>query len=100
MDINQIISLVVIIVAVFLLVKFIVGPAVKLIGGIIIFLIILYISQQYFHLNLNQIFGPLSPYLHTGLWTAPINWLVSTVNWVINGFLILLKNVPSAKPGQ
>jgi hypothetical protein len=64
MDISSIVAGVVVAVLAFVIIKFIVSPIIKAIAGIIALLLLIYIIQHYFKLDLNKYFGPLAPYLN------------------------------------
>lgn len=62
-DLTSIITIVVIIAAIYFFIKFIVSPIIKLVVGIVAFLVILYVLEHFFNINLYEIFGPFGKYL-------------------------------------
>ena len=98
MDLQSIIVIVVAIVIVYFFVKLVVSPLVKVVLGIITFLIALYVLQHFFNLNLNNALGPLSSYLNLNKWGVNLNWILAQVFSYINSILsflhILGNNVP------
>lgn len=97
-DITQILIIAVAIFIIYYFVKFIISPVLKAIAGIIFFLIIIYILQHFFNLDLSKTLGPLATYLDLGEWAGWIGQLFNLANQyigqAINFFRMLLSNVP------
>lgn len=53
------IEIIIAVAIIFLFIKFIVSPVLKLILGIVVFAVLIYLLQKFFNLNLGQIFAPL-----------------------------------------
>jgi len=87
MDFTSLLAIVVAIVVIYFFIKFIVNPALKVVGGIIVFFIIIYILQHYLNFNFNNILGPFG-----------LNWILSPINYYINQIISFLRfawgNVP------
>jgi hypothetical protein len=73
MDFTPIITIVISAVAIYFFIKLIVNPLIKVIGGIVIFLIIIYIMQHFFGLDLKTAFGPFGKYLDPAKWNINFN---------------------------
>jgi len=97
-DFNSIIAIIVGLVAVYLFVKFVVNPLLKAALGVVIFLILIYIFQRIFNLDLTKIFGPFAPYLDLNNWGSNISWLLAPLNnyisKAISFFQVIWKNIP------
>lgn len=96
-DINSVIALIVVLAVVYVLVKFIVSPAIKIITGIVILLLIIYILQNFFDFNFEQL-GPYGKYLDVRLWVnnfgSQIGSLVNYIQQFFSFSKTLLDNVP------
>jgi hypothetical protein len=94
-DVSSFLAIIVIAVLIFLFVKFIVHPLLKLIIGIAIFLILLYIVQNFFGFDLSKYLGPFAPlakYLDISKWGVNLDWLLNPLNHYLNLGLSFLKN--------
>jgi hypothetical protein len=65
MDFTTFIEIIIAVAVIFLFIKFIVSPMLKLVLGIIAFAVLVYLLQKFFNLNLGQIFAPLLKILKT-----------------------------------
>lgn len=89
MDISAIITIVIAVAAVYFVIKFIISPLLKLIAGIVILLVAIYILQRYFNLNINQYLGPFSGFLNVDAWVKGFFWVInSAVKYIVNLFSI------------
>lgn len=70
MDIASIIPIVIIIVAIYILVKFIFSPILKILTGVIILFAVIYILQHFFNIDIQKALGPLAPYFNIEKWVA------------------------------
>lgn len=96
-DINSIIAVIVVVAIIYILVKFIVSPVIKIITGVVILLLIIYILQNFFNFNFEQL-GPYGKYLDVRLWVNNFgSWIGSLTKYIeqISSFSkTLLDNVP------
>ena len=76
---SSIITIIIAIVVVYLLIKFIVNPLFKILFGIVTILAIIYVLQNYLHMDLNKFLGPLSPYLDLNKINSVYNSIVSLI---------------------
>jgi len=76
---SSIITIIIAIVVVYLLIKFIVNPLFKILFGIVTILAIIYVLQNYLHMDLNKFLGPLSPYLDLNKINSVTNSIVSLI---------------------
>ena len=83
MDVTSLIVIVAIIVVIFIFIKFIVSPIIKVIVGIITFLLLIYVLQRFFGFDLTRIFGPFGSYLDLTKWGINFNWLLEPINYCI-----------------
>lgn len=94
MDITSLIAIVVAIVIIYLFIKFIVSPLLRVVFGIILILIIIYLLQKFLGFDPNKILTPF------GISFSNINldWLSAPVDYCINQitnfFLPVWKNIP------
>lgn len=75
MDINSIIAIAVLIVVIYLFIKFIVSPIVKAILGIVIFLALIYFLKRFFNFDLDGVLSPFGIHL---------NWIFGPIEYYIN----------------
>lgn len=98
MEIGSILTLIVIVVAVYFFIKLVISPLLKAIIGVFAFLVILYLIQRIFNFDLNRIFGDYSAFIDITKWGINLNWLLDPLNKVINEFLAFfkmgVKNIP------
>ena len=79
MDISPFIPLAVVALGVFLLVKFVISPLVKLIVGIVLLVAILLILRNLFEVSFNQYLGPWAVYANVDLWLSQLQWLFDLI---------------------
>lgn len=79
-DLTSIIEIVIAIAIIYLFVKFIAFPVVRIILGIIVFLVLIYILQRFFNLNLNQLLEHFGISFDTSKWGLNINWILAPLN--------------------
>ncbi len=84
MDTTLLIEIVVAIFIVWLFVKFIVNPVLKIVVGIIIFLFLIYILQRFFGLSIDKLLAPFGISLNLDSWVSKFNWLFSPLDGYIN----------------
>jgi hypothetical protein len=80
MDLSYVILIVVAVAIVYLFVKFVLNPIIKAILAILLVLIALYIAQNVFKIDFNQVFGSLSPKLQE--WGINLNWILNPLNYL------------------
>lgn len=86
METGSIITIIAVLVLIYLIIKFIISPIIKIITGIIVILIALYVLNKFFSISFNAILGPLSNYLNLDGW---INW----AGGVFESWMLAIKNL-------
>lgn len=86
MDFNVIIIAIVLIAAIFLVMKFVINPVLKLISGALILFVILYILKYYFQVNFNELLGPLGRYVDLEGFLSSINQAVRYISSYLEKF--------------
>jgi len=98
MDVASIITIIIAIVVIYCIIRFVVSPLIRLIAGIIVFLIVIYILQNYFNFSFNQFLGPFSKYIDIDKIINSFNWIISPIasyiNKVVSFFKLIWGNVP------
>ena len=94
MDITSLIAIVVAILIIYLFIKFIVSPLLRVVFGIILILIILYLLQKFLGFDPNKILTLFGISLNN----INLDWLSTPVDYCINQiknfFLPIWKNIP------
>lgn len=83
MDFTQLITIIVAVAIIYLIIKFIVSPIIKVIAGVIIFLLFAYILHR-FGFDFNKILSPLGISLDVNGWINSISWIFAPVNYFID----------------
>ncbi len=100
MTLISLLPIVIIIVVIYFFVKLIVSPLIRIITGIIIFLIIIFVLQNFFNIDFTKIFGPLGKYLNFETWNIDLNGIINLigkyVNQALSFFRYLVGNTPSS----
>jgi len=98
MDTTQLITIVIIVAVVYLLIKFIVSPLLRLISGIILFIAVIYILQTFFKFDFSNILGGWLDIKNIGTKLPWLGWFIdyigSWINQAILFFKLLLSNTP------
>jgi hypothetical protein len=84
MDFASIIGIIIAVVVIYLFIKFIVSPVLRVAFGVIIFLILIYILQRFFGFNLNQVFGPFG---------INLDWILNPTDYFVNQAQNFLNNI-------
>jgi hypothetical protein len=84
MDLTSLIEIVIVIVVIYFFIKLIVSPVIKLILGVIIFLVAIYLLQRFFGFNLDQVLAPFGISLNSGKWGLNLNWILGPANYYID----------------
>jgi hypothetical protein len=84
MDITSLIEIIIVIGLIYLFLKLIVSPIFKIILGIIIFLVLIYILQRFFNFDLGQILAPFGISLKPTKLGPNFNWLLVPLNHYID----------------
>jgi len=100
MDASSAVTIIVAVVVVYLIFKFIVSPLIKLIAGIVIFLIAIYILQTYFNFSFNQYLGPFSKYIDIDKTIDSASWIINPIIAYVNKAISFLKLLLSNAPKQ
>jgi hypothetical protein len=72
MDFASVIGIIIAVAIIYLFIKFVVSPVLRVVFGIIIFLILIYLLQRFFGFNLNQIFDPFG---------VNLDWLLNSLDY-------------------
>ena len=98
MDITSLIEIGVVIVVAYILIRFVVSPALKSVAGILIILVFIYVLQQFFGFSLDQILAPFGISFSadhiTPLFNPFLNFLNQGIDSIKNFFGFLLQNLP------
>lgn len=89
MDTTLLIEIIVAAFVIFLFIKFVVSPVIKVILGVIIFLFLIYLLQRFFGIGLDKILAPFGISLNLDRWSSAINWIFSP----LDGYIQQLKNL-------
>lgn len=90
METGSIITIIAVLVIIYLLIKFIISPLIKIITGIVVILIALYILNRFFSFSFNQIIGPFSNYINIDGWIKVVGGFVeSWINTITKIFSFL-----------
>ena len=81
MDLTTLIEIIIAAFIIYLFIKFIVSPVVKIILGIIIFIVLVYLLQRFFGLEPDKILAPFG--ISLDKWGLNLNWIQGTVNHYI-----------------
>lgn len=84
MDTTSIVEIVIAIVVIYLFIKFIVSPVIKVILGVIIFFFLIYLLQRFFGFSADQILAPFGISFNSGKWALSFNWLLGPANYYIS----------------
>lgn len=87
MNFTPLITIIISVVAIYFFVKLIVNPLIKVVAGVVIFLVIVYILQRFFNFDFNDTFGPLAKYLNPEKWGVNFNEIISQIVNYIKGLL-------------
>ena len=83
MDVTSIITIVIGLIVVYLFIKFILSPIIRVVLGIIIFIIALYLLQR-FGFDLDQVLAPFGISLSSSKWGLSINKVLGFVGYYID----------------
>jgi len=82
MDLTSIIAIIIGIAVIYLFIRFIVSPVIRVIIGIIIFLTIIYFLQRFFGFDANKVLEPFG--INLSKWGININWILEPINYYVN----------------
>lgn len=83
MDTTSFVEIVIVVVAIYFFIKFIVTPIVKAVVGIIIFLVLIYLLQRFFGFDVDKVLAPFGISLNINGWGSSFSWLTGPINYVI-----------------
>lgn len=89
MEITSIIAIAVAIVVIYFFIKLVISPAIKAVGGIILFLAALYILQKYFNLDIDRILSPFGITLNLSKLISGLGWIFDPIVYYINKIISL-----------
>lgn len=100
MDLTSLIEIVIAIVVIYFFIKLIVSPLFKVVVGVIIFIVAIYLLQKYFGFNIDKILAPFGISLNLNKLGLNLNWLLGPINNYIDqikNFLnSIFQNVPKS----
>ncbi len=79
MDFAWLITIIISAIVIYFFVKLIVSPLIKVVVGIVVFLIIIYVLQHFFNFDLTGAFGPFGKYLDIGNWGINFNVAINQI---------------------
>lgn len=101
MDLTSVIEIIIAVVVVYFFIKLIAVPIVRIILGVITFLILIYLLQRFLGFNFGQILAPFGISFNSSKWGLNLNWVSGSINFFINKlesfFSYLLGNLPKNK---
>jgi hypothetical protein len=83
MDIASFIAVAVAVIIIYCFLRFVVSPIIKVVFGVILFLIIIYVLQR-LGFNLDQSLAPLGINLNLNKWLPNLNWIFGPANYYID----------------
>ena len=84
LDLTSLIEIVIVVVVIYFFFKFIVSPVIRVIFGIIVFIILISLLQRFFGFNLDQVLAPFGISLNSSSWGLNLNWLFTPLNHLID----------------
>ncbi len=84
MDFTSIIEIVVVVAIAYFLIRFIVSPVIRLVFGIIIFLIVVTLLQRFFGFDIDQILSQFGIHLNLNKWILSFNWILGPADRYID----------------
>jgi len=84
MDITSLVEIGIVVIVIYFFIKFIVSPIARLILGIIIVLVTIYLLQRFFGFDTAKIFGPFAKYLDINNLGVNLNWILGPTNYYID----------------
>jgi hypothetical protein len=91
MDTKLIIEIVIAVVAIYLFVRFIVSPVIRIVLGVVIFLFLIYILQKFFGFNIDNALAPFGISLNLNKWITGLNWVFSPLDYYMNKIIWWVK---------
>jgi len=99
-DLTTFIAIVFAIFIIYIFIKFIVNPIFKIILGIIIFFVLIYILQKFFGFDIDQILAPFGISLNINRLLSNFNWIFKFIDYFVNQakdlFNFIFKNIPKS----
>ena len=92
-DLNTLIVIAVVVVAIYIFIKLIVSPILKAVVAIVILLLVIYILQKFFTFNLHSVFGQYAVYLDITKWGVNMNWILKPINNYLNMAMPVLHSI-------
>ncbi|MCX6722279.1 MAG: hypothetical protein NTY04_03790 [Candidatus Staskawiczbacteria bacterium] len=84
MDTTSLVEIVIVIVAIYLFVKFVVTPIVKAIVGIIIFLVLIYLLQRFLGFDVDKVLAPFGVSLNISNWGSSFSWITGPLTSIVD----------------
>jgi len=84
MDLTSLIEIVVVIVVAYFFIRFIVSPFIKIILGVLAFLILIYLLQRFLGFNFDKVLADLGVSSFLNKWGLNINWILNPINYFMN----------------
>ena len=83
MDFSSLITIALVIVAAYFLIKFVVSPVIRTVLGIVSFLIIIYFLQRFFGFDSSKILSPFGINLNLNKLDSNFGWILGPTNYYI-----------------
>lgn len=84
MDLTSILVIIGAIVIIYLFIKLVLSPLLKVILGVVFFLLLIYILQKFFGFDISRIFGPFGKYFSSAKVGSNFNWFLDPINYYTN----------------
>jgi len=101
MDLTLFITIIIVIVVAYLFIRFVVSPILRVIFGIIIFLVFIYLLQRFFGFDIGQILKPFGLSVNLDKLYSSISWILTPISYLIDKaekfFNFISGNVPKIK---
>ena len=100
MDLTSLIEIIIVIVAIYFFLRFIVSPIIKTILGIVIFLFLVYLLQKYFGFSIDKVLAPFGISFNMSNWNLNLDWLLGPLNALMDKIMSvitpLFNNIPKS----
>lgn len=100
-DLTSLIEIIAAIAVVYFFLKFIVSPVLKIIFGVIVFIILIYILQKFLGFDTDKVLATFGISFNFDRWAVSLNWILAPINYYIGQAKVFLNyiwvNFPKAK---
>jgi len=84
MDTTSLIEIVIVVVAIYFFIRFIVSPIIKAVLGVVALIVIVYLLQRFLGFDIGKVLAPFGISFDSSNWGQNLNWILGPLGYYVD----------------